>query len=329
MQHSFLATYQAIKRSELTHINGLWLLHGDDALVINWLIDVARPVFQNHAQLIKRMELTSPKAWHEVIAELQSQSLFGDTSAIIATGKQRLDDNSLQALAHFAEDVKAGMSEHALIWLLPKQDKKSQATKAYRLFAEHGNVIDCQLYDERMRSELLHLKAGEFGITLDKDAWQMLLSHTEGNLLAAYQALWRLSDLYTDTPITPAELMEGLVSDSTYNVFNLSDALIQGNISQCLKILHELKRLDTAPSLVLWTFAKDIRILQAMQAGKDPASLGVWRNKTGEYQRAVRRTNSTQLQALSHLLYDTDKNIKGLGSGLAWRNFQDMALMLC
>ena len=341
MQERYLTFY----KKQLAHpapVMGLWLIHGDEELLHTWLIELIKPTLSAQGQRIKRMELSSVKAWQEVLVELQSQSLFDDAVALIITGKHKPDESYQQALIALTQSTDTDTtSSNTLIWLLPKQDKKAQTTKLFKRFAEHGTVIDAELYDERMRRDVLLIKAEALGVHLDQEAWQMLFDHTEGNLVSAYQTLQRLSLLFdpsfTQPLIDTKALSQALVSDSQYNVFNLSDALLQGDVNTGLKILHELKKSDTAPSVVLWAFAKDIHTLSALQAGKSPESLGVWRSKVALYHNALRRISLTSdkqsnLHRLSALLFETDKAIKGLQSGFgkdaAWRHFADMALLL-
>lgn len=324
MNSRFLPTYQALLQGDLRQVAGLWLIHGDEPLLTQWLIDGFRPIFAQNDMPIKRLSLHSPKDWHDVLAELDSLSLFGGDNAVILSGKATPTADVLEHLTQFAEAVKNNETAHTLIYELPKQDKKAQTTKLFKLFATHGNVIDCQLYDEKMRSEILAVKATRFGIRLNPEAWQLLLADTENNLLAGYQALWRLSDLYPSDVIDLERLKNALVSDYQYSVFNLCDTLLLGDTVKTLHILHELKRLDTAPSLVLWGLGKEIRTLLQLQSGKPMSELGIWQSKAHLYHTASQRL----AVAPEHLakLYEMDKLIKGVLQGNVWQAFETLII---
>lgn len=310
---------------------GLWLIHGDDALACAWLIDACRPIWSNNNQVIQRMELTSPKSWHDAVNELTALSLFDDSTALIVTGKHKIDpkDRSLMAsLSGFAQDIKDGNSQNHLIWCLPKQDKKSLASKAMQFFDTHGLIIDANVYDERLRGELLHLKAGTLGLELDTHAWQMLMTATEGNLLTAYQTLWRLSFLPHNTPIQADTLEQALVAGADFNVFDLSDALLSGNAPKTLAILSHLKHTDTAPSIVLWAVAKDARLILQIQAGKHPSELSIWQSKTHAYTQSVQRTHHLSSNWLAQI-YTIDKTIKGASHLNVWSEIERLCLAMC
>ena len=141
---------------------GLWLMHTDEPLLADWLIDACRPIWANNNQIIKRLELSSPKSWYDAVNELSGLSLFDEHTALIVTGKHKPDtkDKTLMAnLDQFAKDVVDGHSLNHLIWYLPKQDKKSLATKAIQFFNQSGLIIDGNIYDERQRGDFLSLKA--------------------------------------------------------------------------------------------------------------------------------------------------------------------------
>lgn len=306
-------------------------MHSDDVLLMDWLIESCRPTWHDNHQLPKRIELSSPKAWHDVIDELSNLSLFDEHTALIVTGKHKIDtkDKTLMArFEHFVQDVKDGVSQNHLIWCLPKQDKKSLATKAVQFFDTHGLIIDGNIYDEKSRGEFLAFKAQELGLRFDDTAWQTLINTTENNLLTAYQTLWRLSFLPHTDLITINDLTQALVAGADFDVFDLSDALLSTNPSKILNILNHLKNTDTAPSLVLWAIAKDIRLILQLQAGKNPFELGIWQSKIPLYTNIAQRTKNTSNNWL-HQIYTIDKAIKGVSDKDAWGVIQTLCLAVC
>lgn len=306
---------------------GLWLVHGDEPLMVQWLIDACRPIWQAHRQHVSRLELTSAKSWLTAESELASLSLFDDNNALIITGNHKPDAAMIATLAQFADEANQGAHGHHLLWCLPKQDKKSQATKALRLFAERGMMIEASLPNERARRELLQVKAQEFGLTLTNEAWSLLLTHTEHNLLTAYQTLWRLSFLYPNATIDGEILQAGLVEGAAFSSFDLSDAMLGGNPNKSLQILHQLRQSDTAPSRVLWTVATDARHILQLQAGKSPDSLGIWRSKQSLYTAAARRTHAVS-HAWAAQIFAIDKAIKGVSGLDAWQLLHDLVLSI-
>lgn len=349
MQDTFIQAYPKLLQPSVA-VAGLWLAHGDEPLLSQWLIDAMRPHWRVQNYAIKRIELVSVKSWQEVLSELGSQSLFDDASALIVTGNHKPDKVVTTELERFAIDAQSGSHSHSLLWLTPKQDKRAQTSKWFVPFAQYGHVIDCNLYNEQQRQQLLQIQAEQFGLTLSQDAWQLLMSHTEHHLLSAYQTLWRLSYLFApqlasdsskgDSHTNSAgqtvknvtldinDLQSALVSDAQFSVFDLSDAMLAGNSAQVAKILFQLKATDEPATLVLWAISKDMRQIMQLMDGQDPQALGIWRSKQGLYQQACRRQSKEQTAAWPALLYKCDQAIKGLVRQPAWELLLQAALEL-
>ena len=340
MQDTFIQAYPKLLQPSVA-VAGLWLAHGDEPLLSQWLIDALRPHWRAQNYAIKRIELVSVKSWQEVLSELGSQSLFDDASAVIVTGNHKPDKAVIAELERFAIEAQAGTHSHSVLWLTPKQDKRSQSSKWFTPFAQYGHVIDCNLYNEQQRQQLLQIQAQKFGLRLSQDAWQLLMSHTEHHLLSAYQTLWRLSYLFAPQLASPpsdssqesvaldvTDLQAALVSDAQFSVFDLSDAMLAGNSTQVAKIMFQLKSTDEPTTLVLWAISKDMRHVIQLMDGQDPQSLGIWRSKQGLYQQACRRQSNAQTAEWPALLYRCDQAIKGLIRQPAWELLLQAALEL-
>ncbi|WP_201607498.1 DNA polymerase III subunit delta [Psychrobacter okhotskensis] len=350
MQESFIQAYPKLLQSSVA-VAGLWLAHGDEPLLSQWLIDALRPHWRAQNYAIKRIELVSIKSWQEVLSELGSQSLFDDASALIVTGNHKPDKAVIAELERFAVEAQTGAHSHSLLWLTPKQDKRAQSSKWFAPFAQYGHIIDCNLYNEQQRQQLLQIQAQQFGLRLSQEAWQLLMSHTEHHLLSAYQTLWRLSYLFAaqldasahdttqegsnhSTTTAPNvaldinDLQAALVSDAQFSVFDLSDAMLAGNSAQVAKIIFQLQATDEPTTLVLWAISKDMRQIIQLMDGQDPQALGIWRSKQGLYQQACRRQAKAQTAEWPALLYRCDQAIKGLVRQPAWELLLQAALEL-
>ena len=351
MQDTFIQAYPKLLQSDVT-VAGLWLAHGDEPLLQQWLIDALRPHWRARNYAVKRIELVSVKSWQEVLSELGSLSLFDDASALIVTGNHKPDKAVLTELIQFAEAAQADAQTHSLLWFTPKQDRRSQSSKWFTPFAQYGHVIDCNLYDERQRRQLLQLQAQQFGLQLSQEAWQLLMSHTQHHLLSAYQTLWRLSYLFApallgndapDASVPPShqttetgnkvaldidDLQAALVSDARFSVFDLSDAMLAGDSQQVVNIIWQLKATDEPTTLVLWAISKDMRQIMALLDGQDPQALGIWRSKQSLYQQACRRQSKAQTTEWPAILYRCDQAIKGIIRQPAWELLLQAALLL-
>lgn len=318
VQTNFLTAYQQLKTQD--HITGLWLLHGDDPLVLDFFVEALRPIFKKNNQLIKRVTLSAALPLSQVLGELSNLSLFGEHSALIVSGKSSSDKHAIQALETFA----AQPNGHCLIYTLPKQDKKAKASKLFLTFAKYGVVIDCT-YDEQKRYAIAKQKAAEFDIGLTNEAWQILLGATENNLLGAYQILWQLSYV-GDKTITPKQVLAVLTPSAQYSVFDLQNALLMGDGRQCQIILNHLKTSNTAAPLVLWALSQEIHLLLNLNH-KTTSELGIWFGRKDLYQSAKHHLNTDD--SLLAALFEIDCLIKGVKAGDPWREMVRLCLRVC
>lgn len=326
MQYAFLNAYEQAEKLPST---GIWLLHGDEPLLPQWLIEKLQENWQT--MTIHRVAITSINSWRDILAQLHSLSLFDEKIVVLAQGNYKPDKQHLAELTHFAEQNQ----ENCLVVISDKFDKKSQKSAFYQLFVKHGQVVDCQLYQETQRYAILHAKAINFGLNLEQSTWQQLMNQTEGNLLSAYQCLWRLSYLFNPSlenvvMIDDKMLQQALVSQSHFTTFQLSDAMLLGDVHKVIEILNHLKQAEEPESLVLWVIAKDMRLLQSLASGENFASLGIWQTKQNLYQTALNRHQSNQqnFAEWTDLLYQCDKAIKGLIAQPAWELLYQSALIL-
>ncbi|TXD97429.1 DNA polymerase III subunit delta [Psychrobacter frigidicola] len=358
MQEIFIQAYPKLLQPTVT-VAGLWLAHGDEPLLHQWLIDALRSHWRAQNYAIKRIELVSVKSWQEVLSELGSLSLFDDASALIVTGNHKPDKAVITEIERFAIDAQTEVNGNSLLWLTSKLDRRAQSSKWFTPFAQYGHIIDCNLNDERQRQQLLQIQAQQFGLKLSQEAWQLLMSHTEHHILSAYQTLWRLSYLFapelaasnkpavannngqdngsnsntTKTVLTSValdinDLQAALVSDAHFSVFDLSDAMLAGNSAQVAKIIFQLQVTDEPTTLVLWAISKDMRQIMALMEGQDPQALGIWRSKQGLYQQACRRQSKAQTSQWPALIYRCDQAIKGIIRQPAWELLLQAALEL-
>lgn len=327
MQHHFLSVYRQ-SHQQLT--TGLWLLHGDEILLSQWLIEKWQPQWRANHMTVSRMDITSVKSWQDILAELNNLSLFDDSKVIIAQGNHKPDKQHLTLLKNFATQH----DNNCLIIIQNRYDKKNQKTAFFQVCEQHGNVVDCHLYQEQQREQLLKQQALDFGLQLTENAWQQLFIHTQNNLLTAYQSLWRLSYLYAFpsqtkvVPIQEEQLQDGLVSQSHFTIFDLSDAMLSGNLPKVAQILQHLKQVEEPESLVLWTIAKDMRIIQSLKAGNNYQNLGIWSTKQPLYQQALQRHMQQNTDNWTNLLYRCDQAIKGLIRQPAWELLYQLAFAL-
>ena len=300
---------QALKR--IDEARGAWVLHGQEPLLEQNLIDAFRASWQKQEIERQRFDITSVSDWKTVFNALNSLSLFSSQLAIEVHGNIKPDANGLKELKSYLQH-----NEHNLLLVvMPKQDASSLKTAFFQTIDANGVNVALTANYAKDRQQILAIEAQKLGIKLANDAWQWLEQHHEHNLLAAKNSLMRVSDTFADVDIIQIDHLYSCLQDqSRYTTYDLNDAMLQGNLAQSIKIFQYLIASGEPMSLILWSISKDMRLLMALfEQPQNALQLGIWKTKVSLYQQALRRLNPNVFLAWPALLLRIDASIKGLG----------------
>lgn len=299
---------QALKR--ITEARGAWIIHGQEPLLEQNLLDGFRKSWQQHEVERQRYDISSVNDWKNVFNALNSLSLFSQQLAIEVHGNIKPDANGLRLLKNYIQQ-----NEHNLLLIvLPKQDSSSLKSAFFQVVEANSVVVSLTATYPQDRQKILNLEAEKLGIQLDHDAWQWLMQHHEHNLLAAKNSLMRVADTFPDIQKIQIEQLYACLQDqSRYTTYDLSDALLTGNLAQSVKIYQYLLAAGEPDSLILWTLSKEMRLLmQLFEQPQNALQLGIWKTKVSLYQQALRRLNPRQFLKWPELLLAIDAAIKGM-----------------
>ncbi|WOE30439.1 MULTISPECIES: DNA polymerase III subunit delta [unclassified Acinetobacter] len=300
---------QALKRVD--EARGAWVLHGQEPLLEQNLLDAFRASWLQQDIERQRYEISSVADWKNVFNALNSLSLFSNQLAIEAHGNIKPDANALKELKHYLQHNESNL----LLIILPKQDSNSLKSQFFQTIDANGVNVALTANYAKDRQHILATEAQKLGLQLDPDAWQWLEQHHEHNLLAAKNSLVRVSDTFPDLNHIQIEHLYSCLQDqSRYTTYDLSDALLQGDLVQSIKIYQYLVTSGEALSLLLWSISKEMRlIMQLFEQPQNALQMGIWKTKIGLYQKALRRLNPQDFLSWPHLLLRIDAAIKGLG----------------
>lgn len=300
---------QALKRVD--EARGVWVLHGQEPLLEQNLVDAFRASWQKQDIERQRYDISSVSEWKNVFHALNSLSLFSSQLAIEVHGNIKPDANGLKELKSYLQHNE----QNLLLIVMPKQDASSLKTAFFQVIDANGVNVALTANYPKDRQQILAAEAQKLGIKLANDAWQWLEQHHEHNLLAAKNSLMRVSDTFSDVDIIQIDHLYSCLQDqSRYTTYDMSDALLQGNLAQSVKIFQYLIASGEPMSLMLWSISKEMRLLmQLFEQPQNALQLGIWKNKVGLYQQALRRLNANSFLLWPALLLRIDAAIKGLG----------------
>lgn len=300
---------QALKRVD--EARGAWVLHGQEPLLEQNLIDAFRASWQKQDIERQRYDISSVADWKTVFNALNSLSLFSTQLAIEVHGNIKPDASAIKLLKNYLQHNE----QNLLLVVMPKQDSNSLKSSFFQLIDANGVNVSLVANYPKDRQQILGIEAEKLGIRLANDAWQWLEQHHEHNLLAAKNSLMRVSDTFAEVDVIQVDHLYTCLQDqSRYSTYDLSDALLQGNLSQSIKIFQYLVASGEPMSLILWSLSKEMRLLmQLFEQPQNALQIGIWKTKVGLYQQALRRLSPQTFLAWPGLLLRIDASIKGLG----------------
>ncbi|HQV25078.1 MAG TPA: DNA polymerase III subunit delta [Acinetobacter sp.] len=299
---------QALKR--VSEARGTWILHGQEPLLEQNLLDAFRKSWQQNEIERQRYDIGNVSDWKNVFNALNSLSLFSQQLAIEVHGNIKPDANGLKQLKSYIQHNE----ENLLLIVLPKQDSSSLKSAFFQTVEANGVVVPLTATYPQDRQRILTSEADQLGIQLDADAWQWLMQHHEHNLLAAKNSLMRVADTFSELKLIQIEQLYACLQDqSRYTTYDLSDALLAGNLAQSVKIYQYLLAAGEPDSLILWTLSKEMRLLmQLFEQPHNALQLGIWKTKVSQYQQTLRRLNAQQFLTWPNLVLRIDASIKGM-----------------
>ena len=316
---------QALKR--IDDARGAWVLHGQEPLLEQNLIDAFRQSWQKQDIERQRYDISSVSDWKNVFNALNSLSLFSTQLAVEVHGNIKPDASSLKLLKSYLQQD----SNNLLLVVMPKQDASSLKSSFFQTVEANGVCVALTANYPRDRQQILAVEAQKLGIQLANDAWQWLEQHHEHNLLAAKNSLMRVRDTFPDLEQIQIEHLYACLQDqSRYTTYDLNDALLAGNLAQSIKIFQYLTASGEPMSLILWSISKEMRLLmQLFEQPQNALQLGIWKNKVSTYQQAVRRLSPQTFLSWPALLLNIDAAIKGVSQDNPEQLVQQAIASMC
>lgn len=316
---------QALKR--IDDARGAWVLHGQEPLLEQNLVDAFRQSWQKQDIERQRYDISSVSDWKNVFNALNSLSLFSTQLAVEVHGNIKPDASGLKLLKSYLQQD----SNNLLLVVMPKQDASSLKSSFFQTVEANGVCVTLTANYPRDRQQILAVEAQKLSIQLANDAWQWLEQHHEHNLLAAKNSLMRVRDTFPDLEQIQIEHLYACLQDqSRYTTYDLSDALLAGNLAQSIKIFQYLTASGEPMSLILWSISKEMRLLmQLFEQPQHALQLGIWKNKVSIYQQAVRRLSPQTFLSWPALLLNIDAAIKGVSQDNPEHLVQQAIASLC
>ncbi len=183
------------------------------------------------------------------------------------------------------------------------------------------------------------------GMRPSNDAVRLLTERVEGNLLAATQEISKLKLLFgsddgQEIVIEDEQVLESVSDSSRFSIFDLSNAVMMGDVHRVQHIHHNLKEEGAPVQLMLWTLSDLSRQLYnasfSLRNGVTASQIlaKMPRPRQKPFQVAMHRMQYTDWTPILKKNAEIDRLSKGQGEiankglGRVWSDLLELALIL-
>lgn len=311
------------------HLLPAYLISGDEPLLAGEAADAIRARARAAGFTEREVHfLERGSDWDDVRASASNLSLFGSRRLIelrLPTGRPGVAGNNalLKLLERDDPDT-------LLLILAPRLDRDAQAAQWFRALESRGGWMAVWPVEAQRLVGWLRGRCRRLRLEVDDEALVLLAERTEGNLLAAHQELEKLRLLAPAGSLTLDLLLASVADSARFDVFRLSEAVLEGEADRALRVLAGLRSEGTEPTLVLWALTKALRDLwSAVSSPGAGRARGGWQRQTAALEKAARRAPRLSFQALTLRATRADRMIKGRLQGDAWDEMALLAADIC
>ncbi len=302
-----------------------YLVSGDEALLVGEAADairgrVKREGFEREVHFIERVA-----DWDGVRASSNNLSLFGSRKLIelrLPSGKP--GTGGANAIAELLRDPSP---DNVFLMLTGKLEREQHSSAWVKAFETTGAWLNIWPIEVAKLPQWLRARAAGLEIELEDDAVRFIVERTEGNLLAAQQELEKLRlmaipNLQKPRRIDLATAQAAIGDSARFDVFQLGEAALGGDVPRALRILAGLRSEGVEPTLALWSLAREVRNVWGTTQHEGARG---YQRPSAALENAKRRAARLPYPRLAARTARADRMIKGQQRGDAW---DEMALLV-
>ncbi|MCE7528365.1 DNA polymerase III subunit delta [Polynucleobacter sp. IMCC 29146] len=315
-------------------VQGLYVLSGDEPLLLMEAMDQLRATVKKIGYTEREILMHERYFdWSQLLSVGQTMSLFGDKRWLelrIPSGKPGRD--GAEALKQFAAQIVAQQTnpelpETVVCIVLPRIDAKTKTSSWFSALDAAGMVVQVDSLERsylphwiaaRLKKQGQAVEAGPAG----QRALEFMVDQVEGNLIAAHQEIQKLGLLYPEGQLSEAEIRAAILKVARYDIFELTAAMLAGDLARLNRMLDGLKGEGEPLPLILWSVTEELRLLAKLKVATDKGesvqqllkTYRIWGTREKLYPAALRRIGAKALRRAIQVAAGLDRQAKGLAA---------------
>ena len=326
-----LIKYQALASLIQNKSHALYVLIGSEPFLLNDAAHQIITCFSKRAEYARTiLDIETPSDWSSLLTEANSFSLFKDNVMLDARyEKKTIEAIGKELLSNYLKSI----NERCVIILRAP----NISSKSIQWLTDNANVVVVQIYkfSELMLKQWIQIQCQSHGLNIQPLVFNHMYQFTQGSMLATIQLLKKLALCYTSGEIITESMITEHVNNLTqYELRELGEACLTGDVSRALHLLQQFRHERTEPTLILWILTQEIRLLIQLNhlvnhnTSFEAAcqQLKIWSSRIQLYAKASARIPNTQLYPLLLECKQIDDCIKISQITLVWNKFDSIVL---
>lgn len=324
----------------------VFLLTGDEPYQLMEAADAIRLYAQNKGYTERDiLHADNSFKWSELSGVSNSLSLFSENKLIDLRLEMKTPGKAgSQAIRDYMENIP---EDKILVIQTPKLAAAARNAAWVKAIDKQGVVIQVWDLSAAQTMAWINKKMRHFGMRATQDAVRLLTERVEGNLLAAFQEINKLrllfkedNDQQSETLIDEEQVLAAVSDSSRFSIFDLSNAVMAGDLPRVQHIHHNLKEEGVPIQLILWTLSDlsrqlydaSFKLNNGMTASQLVAKMP--RPRQRPFQAALQRMRDANWNDILKKNSDIDRLSKGQseiankGLGRVWSELLELALIL-
>lgn len=315
---------------------GCYFLYGDEPLQLTELGDTLRAKALAEGYTERRVFDADVQAdWDAIEGEGNALSLFAEKRLIeIRIGSRKPDKRGTAVLERL---VGQSPSDDLYLVTAGALDYRAQKARWFKILEKGAVSCGTRTLPPQQLPGWLRQRAKLRGKQLSDEAARLVAERVEGNLLAAAQEVEKLCLIVADETISADAVVRAVSDSARFDVFQLCDAVLAGQLERALRILRGLVEEGMEPPLITWALGRELRKLATM-ANKVARGTGVqqvmdeyrvWRNRQTMTRHMLTQFDARTWNALLAYLNRIDMGAKGGLRGAPWDELEILIMRLC
>lgn len=304
-------------------LKSLYTIAGEETLLALEAADRIRLLAREQGFAEREILTAGPGfEWQALEVAISSLSLFSAKKIIelrIPSGKPGAGG------ARALQDMTLCDDVLLIVVLSGKVDWQTQKSAWFKFLERQGVMVMANAVTRERLPKWIAARLASQDQSADRETIAFLVDRVEGNLLAAHQEVQKLGLLFSSGQLDFDEVKKAVVNVARFDVFQLGAALLEGDAARYARFLEGLREEGTAPPLVLWALAEEIRALLKLKSGDD---VKAWGARQQLLQKSIKRFTKRELEDALLECAEIDRVIKGLTKGDPWERFLGLGLKL-